>query len=419
MTDDLLARPLALPAGPALPNRFAKSAMSERMGDRDFGPTDALVTLYRRWAAGGAGLLITGNVMIDRAHRAETGNVVLEGGRHADAFAAWARSTEGTPARLWMQINHPGRQTPRFLDPASVAPSAVPLAIGGGTSATPRALTHDEILDVIARFATTASLAQEAGFDGVQIHGAHGYLVSQFLSPRSNLRDDDWGGDDERRRRFLLEVVRAMRAAVGPGYPIGVKLNSADFQRGGFTEEASMAVIEALEGEGIDLIEVSGGTYEKAVMFEETMPQGASSEAREAYFSDYAAKLRERVIVPVMVTGGFRTRAGMEAALADGATDLVGLARPLAFEPDLPQRLLDGATDAATPVKLATGFKTLDGMVQGGWYGAQLKRLGRGDESSPKLSRLRAVWECLTTGPRKPRGPLGRLCLSRRSSSPG
>jgi len=408
-TPDPLAAPLALPSGGVLPNRLAKSAMSERLGDRDFGPTEGLIALYRRWVAGGAGLLVTGNVMVDRDHRAETGNIALDDDRHREGVAAWASTAAGSDTQLWMQINHPGRQTPRFVDSAPVAPSAVPLELGPGTFARPRALEEAEILDIVARFARTAAIAKEAGFGGVQIHAAHGYLVSQFLSPRTNLRDDEWGGDDARRRRFLIEVVRAIRAAVGPDFPVGVKLNSADFQRGGFTEEASMAVIEALEAEGIDLVEISGGTYEKAVMFEETVPQAASSVAREAFFADYAERVRARIGVPVMVTGGFRTRVGMEEALNSGATDLVGLARPLAFDPDLPARLLSGAAEGATPVRLATGWKFLDALVQGGWYQAQLKRLSRGLEPNPKMSRAQAIWEYLANGPRRMRGP----CRSR------
>ncbi len=398
---DLLAQPLTLPSGAVLPNRIAKSAMSERLGDRSFGPTEPLIELYRRWAQGGTGLLITGNVMVDHEHRGEAGNVAVEDERHLDALRAWADSTKGTDARLWMQINHPGRQSPRNVNPAPVAPSPVPLQMPGGVFVKPRALEEAEILDIIQRFATTAAVAKQAGFDGVQIHGAHGYLVSQFLSPRTNQREDGWGGDDARRRRFLIEIVRAIREATGPDFPIGVKLNSADFQKGGFTEEASMAVVDALEAEGIDLVEVSGGTYEKAVMFEETLPVADSGRVREAFFTDYSAKVRERTSLPVLVTGGFRTLAGMEGALRDGATDLIGMARPLAFDPDLPARLLSGQADQATPVKLATGWKALDSMIQGGWYQAQMKRLANGREPNPKLSRWRAVWEYLVTRPRK------------------
>ncbi len=400
---DLLARPLTLPSGAVLPNRIAKSAMSERLGDRSFGPTEPLIQLYRRWAQGGAGLLITGNVMVDHKHRGEGGNIAVEDERHLDALRDWAASTDGTDTQLWMQINHPGRQSPRTVNQAPVAPSAVPLNMPGGAFAKPRALEEAEILDIVGRFARAAGVAKQAGFDGVQIHGAHGYLVSQFLSPRTNERDDAWGGDDERRRRFLIEIVRAMRAAVGPDFPIGVKLNSADFQKGGFTEEASMAVVDALEAEGIDLVEISGGTYEKAVMFEETLPVADSSRVREAFFTDYSAKVRARTKLPVLVTGGFRTRAGMEEALSSGATDLIGMARPLAFDPDLPRRLMSGEADAATSVKLATGWKAIDSMIQGGWYQAQMKRLASGREPNPKLPRWRAIWEYLLAGPRKPK----------------
>ncbi len=391
-----LASPLTLPSGAVLPNRIAKSAMSERLGDRDLRPTDHLVRLYRRWAEGGAGLLITGNVMVDRRHLGETGNVALDADSDLEPFRAWAASVDGTAARLWMQLNHPGRQSPRPVNKAPVAPSAVSLDLAPGAFAAPRALEPVEILDIIDRFATSAALAEEAGFHGVQVHAAHGYLVSQFLSPHTNRREDAWGGDDARRRRFLVEIVRAIRAAVGPDFPVGVKLNSADFQKGGFSEEASMAVVAALEAEGVDLLEVSGGTYEKAVMFEETVPVRESSARREAFFADYAATVKARTTMPILLTGGFRTRAGMDEALTSDATDVVGMARPLAFDPDLPGRLLSGEADAATPVKLATGWKLVDSMIQGGWYQAQIMRLGRGQEADPKLARLTALWTYVT-----------------------
>jgi 2,4-dienoyl-CoA reductase-like NADH-dependent reductase (Old Yellow Enzyme family) len=402
-----IAQPLKI-AGQTLPNRLVKAAMSERLAGPDGAPTEAHLRLYERWAAGGAGALITGNVMVDGAHLGEHGNVVIQDETNLDALRAWARAMKSGGASAWVQINHPGRQTPRFADPAPVAPSAVAMDMLPAAFARPRELSDAEIREVVGRFATTAAVVQRAGFDGVQVHGAHGYLVSQFLSPRTNLREDDWGGDDARRRRFLLEIVREIRRATGPDFLISVKLNSADFQRGGFTEEASMAVVEALEAEGADHLEISGGTYESAVMFGETAPESgsrsASTAAREAFFLDYAEKVRARTRLPLMVTGGFRTLAGMEAALESGATDLIGLGRPLAVEPDLPARLLSGEAVAARPVTLATGWKSVDSMVQGGWYQAQIHRMGRGEAPNPDLSRLRAAWTYLAGGP-SGRGP--------------
>lgn len=384
----MLEEKLTLAHGAALPNRIAKSAMSERLGNADGSPSPELVRLYERWGAGGTGLLITGNVMVDATALGETGNVVIEGERDLAALRQWSQAAKAGGARVWMQLNHPGRQSPRTLSRTPVAPSAIGLTGTGGAFARPRALEHEEIEAIIARFVTTARVAEKAGFDGVQIHGAHGYLVSQFLSPHTNHRDDGWGGDAERRRRFLLELVRAVRGAVD--ISVGLKLNSADFQRGGFDEQESMAVLEELDGEGLDLIEVSGGTYESAKMFEETTPKHRSSKEREAFFLDYVEKVRARVSTPLLLTGGFRTKAGMVEALEGGAVDVVGMARPIAAEPELPARLLAGQSDAAAPVKLATGIKSIDPVIQGAWYQVQMDRMGRGLEPNLKLGRFAA-----------------------------
>jgi 2,4-dienoyl-CoA reductase-like NADH-dependent reductase (Old Yellow Enzyme family) len=261
--------------------------------------------------------------------------------------------------------------------------------ITGAVFGQPRALAAIEIERIIERFAVAASVLVDAGFEGIQIHAAHGYLINQFLSPLTNLRDDAWGGDADRRMRLLLDVVRAVRSAIGRKAPLGVKLNSADFQRGGFSEEESMRVVEALEAEGIELLEISGGTYESAAMFEEK-PR-ASTKSREAFFLDYAEKVRKRTKLPLLVTGGFRSRAGMDAALASGAVDVVGLARPLANEPDLPARLIDRSAAAARHVELTTGVKALDSVIQGGYHQAQIRRLADGRLPDAELSRVEAL----------------------------
>jgi 2,4-dienoyl-CoA reductase-like NADH-dependent reductase (Old Yellow Enzyme family) len=389
-----LTQTLTLPCGTVLPNRIAKSAMAEGLGDADGNPSAGHMALYERWAAGGTGLLITGNVMIDRRAQAEPSGVVVEDEGVLESLRRWATVCTQNGTHAWVQMNHPGRQVPASMTSEPVAPSAVAMKVKGGVFRTPRALTHAEIEDIIARFARTAALVQEAGFTGVQIHAAHGYLASQFLSPLTNLRTDAWGGDAERRRRFLVEVVRAVRAAVGPAFPVGVKLNSADFQRGGFSTEESMAVVEALEAEGIDLLEVSGGTYERSEMAKESLASASTTDStrnREAFFLDYAEQVRARTKVPILLTGGLRSGGAMTAALDSGAVDLVGLARPLAVEPDLPKRMLADPTTAALPIRLATGIRDLDGLIQGTWYGAQLGRMGRGLAPDPGLWRLAAV----------------------------
>lgn len=383
--------------GVRIKNRFFKSALSEQLGDSDHGPRQDLTTLYRRWAEGGSGLLVTGNVMIDRQFLGEPGNVVLEDDRHGEAVRVWAESVAGHDTQLWMQLNHPGKQIPSFLCSEPVAPSAVPMGHGlGHLFKTPRALSEEEIFEIVGRFATSAALARDFGFGGVQIHAAHGYLINQFLSPHHNCREDDWGSDASRRMRFLLEVYRAIRKEVGDDFPIGIKLNSADFLRGGFSEEESMAVVDAIAAEGVDLIEISGGTYESPAMVGHRVKE--STRQREAYFLEYAEKVRQRVETPLVVTGGFRSGPAMLEALNSGATDFIGLGRPLAIEPDLPNRLMANPSGRIDLPRPTTGFRTVDRMVilDLSWWELQLRRMGRGLEPKPNLSAWRSVWTTLS-----------------------
>ncbi|MBI5335943.1 MAG: NADH:flavin oxidoreductase/NADH oxidase family protein [Burkholderiales bacterium] len=405
----LLSQPFDL-RGTTIRNRLAKSAMSEALGGPDGAPGPGLPVLYRRWAEGGLGLVITGNVMIDRRALGEPGNVVIEDDRHLDALRRWAQAGTAGGTQLWMQLNHPGKQSPRGLNRETVSPSAVPFPPQlASFFATPRELRADEIEDIVQRFARAARVAQQAGFSGVQIHGAHGYLVSQFLSPRHNIRTDEWGGTPDKRRRFVLAVLAAMRAQVGPDFPIGIKLNSADFQRGGFTEEESLDTVRALEAAGIDLIEISGGTYEAPAMTGIRQPvMKDSTRQREAYFLEFAEKARAAVKVPLMVTGGFRTPQGMAEALASGAVDFVGLARGLALEPDLGQRLLAGQPGRHTVRMLKTGIGAIDrmGLLEVSWYTRQLHRIAAGRPPVPDESPLKVflitAWKMMRgKGPRK------------------
>ncbi len=239
MTDKIsISTPFTLPCGAVLKNRLSKAAMTEGLGDGRNRATEGHVKLYRRWAEGGAGMLLTGNVHVDRRYLERPGNVAIDGPQSAEALAAlraYAEAGTVNNTHLWMQISHAGRQTPASVSKEPVGPSDKQLDMPGAQFGKPRALTGAEIEDVIRRFAHAATIARETGFTGVQIHGAHGYLISEFLSPDVNNRTDEWGGSLENRARLLLEIVRAVRKAVGADFPISVKLNSADFQRGGFT----------------------------------------------------------------------------------------------------------------------------------------------------------------------------------------
>ncbi|MBT9550690.1 MAG: NADH:flavin oxidoreductase/NADH oxidase family protein [Hydrogenophaga sp.] len=390
----LLTQALTLPNGTVLRNRLAKAAMSETLGTYDNRPTPALVALYRRWAASGLGLILTGNMMVDRRALGEPGNVAIEDESDLDLLTQWAQAATSRGVAIWAQLNHPGKQSTKGLNAYNIAPSAVPFREDmAAFFETPREATQAEIDDVIRRFGRSAAVCKQAGFSGVEIHGAHGYLVNQFLSPRHNLRQDEWGGTPEKRRRFVMAVYAEVRRQVGPGFPVAIKLNSADFQRGGFTEEESLDTIRALAEAGIDLIEISGGTYEAPAMNGANHePKKDSTASREAYFLSFAEKVRAAVDVPLMVTGGFRSAAGMEGALASGALDIVGLARLLAIDPDAPAALLQGRDSAQQVRAIKTGLKTVDrmGIMEVLWYERQLKRIAKGAEPRPGESGLAA-----------------------------
>jgi 2,4-dienoyl-CoA reductase-like NADH-dependent reductase (Old Yellow Enzyme family) len=387
-----LNQTLRLPSGTVLPNRLAKSAMSEALATYDNHPTLALVELYRRWAQSGIGMLITGNVMIDRRALGEPGNVVIEDEADMDVLKQWASVVTSHGSTAWVQLNHPGKQSPKGLNTFNLAPSAVPFRQDmAAFFDTPREATHAEIVEIIERFGRSAAICQKAGFSGVQIHGAHGYLVSQFLSPLQNQRTDEWGGNDTHRRKFLMAVYAEIRKQVGPDFPIAIKLNSADFQKGGISEEESLGTIQALAEAGIDFIEISGGTYEAPAMSGAiTRPQRASTLAREAYFLDFAEKIRSSVKVPLMLTGGFRSVAAMNEAIHSGAVDVIGLARLLAIEPDAPVSLLAGLDSKQQVRPITTGIKPIDkmGLMEILWYARQLKRMANGNDPKPHESGL-------------------------------
>ena len=370
-----LSQPLTLPCGLTIPNRIAKSAMSEQLADRHGSPTQEIEQLYAAWARGGAGLLVTGNVMIDSRAFVEPRNAVLESSRFLSAFKLWANAVHAHGSKLIMQINHPGRVAVLPLFKRPVAPSAVGLDLPAlNIIRVPRALTEPEILEQIDRFAQTASLAVQAGFDGVQVHAAHGYLISQFLSPLSNTRTDAWGGSAENRRRFLLETVRAVRKAIGPHKALAVKLNSADFQKGGLSERESLDVALMLEAEGIDLLEISGGNYESPAQ----VGFAKGQESRDAYFLNYAEQLRKESKIPLMLTGGLRHVDLMNRIINEGTVDLIGMARPFAMQPDIAKHLLAGESAPISPRIPTIGYRPVDAYLQLGWHAAQFRRISSG-----------------------------------------
>ena len=410
---NLLAATLKLPCGATLANRLCKAAMTEGLADENDNPGTHLNTLYQQWSEGGAGLLITGNVMVDRRYLERPGNVVMDAYSDSDAMRRWASACTKAGNHAWVQISHVGRQCNRASGHQPISPSDVGLRLMG-MFRRPRAMTADEIATTIDQYAFVAEMSKQAGFTGVQVHAAHGYLISQFLSPRINQREDQWGGTLENRARFLLEVVRKVRATVGSDFPVGVKLNSADFQKGGFSHKDSMAVAQMLEAEGIDLLEISGGNYEQPQLLghegradSAEPPKRESTKKREAYFLEYAEAIREQVSMPMMVTGGFRSRSAMEDALNSGAADVIGLGRPLCVDPDAPLGLLDGSCESLISwehqLPLGKGlFGPTSSLllmrmihVQGevAWFYRQLEKLARDQNADRKLGLLKALWQ--------------------------
>lgn len=410
----LVSQSLTLPCGSELPNRLSKAAMTEGLATADGVPTEALARLYGLWSDGGAGMLLSGNIIIDKDHLERPGNVVIDSPpspQMHDALVRWAAAGTRNGNHFWAQISHAGRQTQKIVNKNPKAPSAVKLGLPGGQFGQPVALTSDEIEDIVQRFGICAAAVKEAGFTGVQVHAAHGYLLSQFLSPRSNQRTDEYGGDLANRARALMEVVAAVRAAVGPYFPVAVKLNSADFQKGGFSFEDSVQVAQWLQEAGIDLIEISGGTYEQPKLLgmagmeeEEQQNVAQSTMMREAYFVDFAIAMREKVSVPLMVTGGFRQRAAMEQALDSGGADIIGLGRPMCVMTDAPSQLMAGLGElpryedslSLFPSWLAwlgnlKTLKAVAGFAVQYWFYGQIDSIGRTGKADPTLSVFEAT----------------------------
>jgi 2,4-dienoyl-CoA reductase-like NADH-dependent reductase (Old Yellow Enzyme family) len=385
-----LFSPLVLRSGGTLENRIAKAAMEEGMAGSSQLPDERLVSLYRRWGVGGAGLLITGNVMVHAEALTGPGGVVLDDLAPLDPFTRWAEAAKAGGAAVWMQISHPGRQVQASMPGVVWAPSAVAVELGRHSKrfGRPVAMTESQIRATVERFATTAGLAERAGFDGVEVHAAHGYLLSQFLSPLVNKRSDGWGGPLENRARLLLGVVSAIRRVVSPSFAVAVKLNSADFQRGGFDADDAARVIAMLEPLGVDLVELSGGSYESPAMA--GRPADTRTAAREAYFLELAAELARTSPLPLMLTGGITRRETAEQALL-GGVDLVGMGTAIAVTPDLPNRWRSGleSTERLRPVTWSD--KTLASAASMALVRHQMRRITRGKHPTGKTHPVHAL----------------------------
>lgn len=362
ITTDALFQPLELPCGAVLKNRIAKSAMSDSLGDGTGHPTAAQCNLYRRWAQGGLALAIIGEVQGSASFAEKPGNLVLNEASDPTKFEALARHGRENGAHLWLQLGHAGALA---YAPTSKPKGPSALDLPGLTCAE---LTADEIAALPAEFARTARLAQKAGFGGVQIHAAHGFLLSQFLSPLFNQRRDGYGRSVENRMRLLLETLDAVRAAVGPEFPVAIKLNTSDQLEGGFSEDDALEVVRALDQTSVDLIDLSGGTY-----FPGASP-ASEGVGRGPYFLGFANRARRVTAKPLMLTGGVKTRTHAEEILASGAADIVGLARALVLEPSLPDLWKAGELPEPAFPRFA---KVPEGGITA-WYTMRLTDLAEG-----------------------------------------
>lgn len=369
----------------SIKNRLVKAAMEENMSDENLLPSDELIHLYSQWAKGGVGLILTGNVMVDKAAMTGPGGVVLD--KHTDLakFKSWANAAKQNQTKVWMQISHPGRQVYNKMQGKVYSPSDVALDMGklSDLFGQPTPMTEEQIEDVISRFADTAKQAELAGFDGVEVHAAHGYLIAQFLSPLVNKREDQWGGTIENRARLLIEVIKAVQSKVSDSFAVSVKLNSADFQRGGFDENDALYVVQQLEKLNIDMVELSGGSYEAPAM------QGVTADgrtlAREAYFLSFAQDIAKHTALPIMTTGGIYKFSTAKDVLAQGV-DLVGIATGLALQPDLPNRWQLGKDIEIDMPTISWKNKTLRGLAIMALVKRNLRRLGAGKKATAKLS---------------------------------
>ncbi|KAH6880023.1 NADH:flavin oxidoreductase/NADH oxidase [Thelonectria olida] len=406
-----LAQPLTLKCGLTLPNRLVKAAMAENMADKLGLPTKSLISSYGPWADGGWGMIITGNVQVDLRYLGGPLDVAFNDtigyNKQLEAWKPWAATClrNGTPTIV--QVNHPGRQSPvgagtRGFFEKSIAPSAIPMDFGGGFLAcafshmifgTPKEMSTQEIKYAISRFVDTARLSAEAGFSGAELHAAHGYLLAQFLSNKSNKRTDEYGGSPAARTKIVLDIISGIRAVVPKSFCLGIKLNSVDHQSP--TEFSDcMEQLKLITAAGVDFVEVSGGTYEKPTMMlgvsDMKNEESTRTKGREAFFLDFAAAVRKEIPdVPLMVTGGFRSRQGIDAAIVNGGCEMAGIARPSVLNPKLPKNVVLNPETQDQDARLYArrirqtwfarfvGAQAIGASAETSWYGEQIRKMAK------------------------------------------
>lgn len=360
----ILQRPLELPCGVILKNRLAKSPMSDSLGDGLGNPTKAQIRLYEKWARGGVALSFIGEVQGDPHFPEKPGNLVLGADSNLSLFQSLSSRAliEGT--HLWPQLGHAGALShPPVSEPKG--PSA--LNIEGLQCA---GMSREEVQDLPSLYARTALYAKTAGFSGILIHAGHGFLLSQFLSPLFNHRQDSYGGSIQARSSIILEIINEARSVVGSSFPIGIRINSSDQLEGGLTEKDALEVVRLLDKTSIDLIDISGGTYFPGAK------SSSDSTKQGAYFIDFARRAKQLTEIPLMSTGGFKSREQAIEAVSGGAVDMVGVGRAMALNHQLANTWL--SEEGGDPE-----FPHFNSRIPGGitaWYTMRLIALGEDRE---------------------------------------
>lgn len=345
---------LKLPCGYVVKNRIAKAACTEHLAENNGNPNEKHFKLYSVWK--GLGLNLTGNIMLDRENLEGEGNIIIDEKTPFDLVKKWANSGEN----LWLQIGHAGAQS---LSKKALSPSGIQIKSRNRSFTKPIPMTLEEIENLKSRYCYVSKLAKEAGFKGIQIHSAHGYLLNQFLSPNLNIREDKYGGSLENRMRLLLEIIQEVRIEVGNEYPISVKMNSSDGNSRRLTEEDRIKICLELEKVGVDLIEISGGSAIKPLM------KGIEREVNT--FAPFAYKLREKGLkCPLMLTGGIRDVNTMNKLIEEGIVDIIGLGRPLLANPNLGVELLNGKIEH---IEKSEGDLIEDTYQHLNWYWERMK----------------------------------------------
>ncbi len=339
--------------GVEIRNRFVRSATWDRTATDDGEVTDASVRIIEGLARGGVGLIVTGYAYVAEHGKAAVRQFGISHDRHVDGLRRLAKAAHDHGARIAVQVAHGGLNLGLLgrTDRVAVAPSKIdthPLAH--------REMTAAEVKRIVQDFGAAAGRAKEAGFDAVQLHGAHGYLMSQFLSPQTNRRTDDWGGSPERRRRFHIEVVRSARRAVGSDYPVWIKLGAQDYTEGGLQLSEGVDSLKALIAEGVSAAEISSGVGTRASRV------ARPEDEEHPYHREEGAAAKRAVDVPIMLVGGIRSLAMAEDILSSGDADMISMCRPLIREPDLIARWQRGDT---APAKCISCAKCLAAGVRG------------------------------------------------------